>query len=88
MGRDIELLKVVMHRLAKIESQLITKNDMDTIHEQLDEQLSNLQLIEHRVQELSHVSERQYKEHVNSDEALVRMLVKIYQDEQQTQVGS
>jgi hypothetical protein len=71
---DLDLLKIIIHRLAKIEGEMIKRNDLEEIIVQLLTQEEKVEIIQDLVESLRHSVEAKHLENINSDELLLRSI--------------
>ncbi|WP_078594355.1 hypothetical protein [Evansella clarkii] len=71
---DVDLLKIIIHRLAKIEGEMIKRNDLEEIIVQLLTQEEKVEVIQDLVESLRHSVEAKHLENINSDELLLRSI--------------
>lgn len=71
---DVDLLKIIIHRLAKIEGEMIKRNDLEEIIVQLLTQEEKVEIIQDLVESLRHSVEAKHLENINSDELLLRSI--------------
>ncbi|SES38695.1 hypothetical protein [Salipaludibacillus aurantiacus] len=73
--KEEDLLKVILHRLAKIEAKMAKQDDLDEIHEQLFEQDEQIRHISDGLQALKVNLEIRHIENMNSDDVLLRSIL-------------
>lgn len=71
---ETELIKAVLRQLAKIESQMIKKDDLAGIIEQLIINEEQIEHIQKKLEELQLSVELKHIENINSDELLLRSI--------------
>ncbi|RKL68380.1 hypothetical protein CR203_07840 [Salipaludibacillus neizhouensis] len=72
---EMDLLKMVMHKLAKIEAATIKRDDLDELNECLFDQQENLKHIQDTLQELKVNLDIRHIENMNSDDVLLRSIL-------------
>jgi HJR/Mrr/RecB family endonuclease len=72
---EMELLKVVIRRLAKLEKSIIKQDDLYDISEQLDEQADALRDLHATLAEFKGAVDSHHMENVNSDDMLLRSIL-------------
>ncbi|WP_142303642.1 hypothetical protein [Evansella halocellulosilytica] len=75
MMTELELLKIVIHKLTKIEGEMVRKKDIADITLQLDEQEEQIQATYDTLHELRRSVEEKHIENINSDEILLRSII-------------
>ncbi|SDZ33921.1 hypothetical protein SAMN05421736_11054 [Evansella caseinilytica] len=71
---ELELLKVVMHKLAKIEAQMMKKSDVKDMVEHYITQEEQTEAIQSALDDLKRSVEEKHLENINSDELLLRSI--------------
>jgi len=71
----LELLKVLMHKLAAIEKKLAKLDDLEDMNEHLFEQEESLKVLSHSLNELKINMEIRHIENINSDDMLFRSIL-------------
>ncbi|MCR6107977.1 hypothetical protein HXA34_16925 [Salipaludibacillus agaradhaerens] len=70
-----DLIKNIMHKLAKIDARMAKQDDLDDLHEQLFEQDELLKGLQDSIQELKVNLEMKYAESINSEDVLLRSVL-------------
>ncbi|WP_416147202.1 hypothetical protein ACM26V_13345 [Salipaludibacillus sp. HK11] len=72
---ELDLIKVIMHKLSVIEKTMIKQEDLEEINEHLFEQESNLKTIQDNLKEIKVMMEIKHIENMNSDDILLRSIL-------------
>lgn len=72
---EMDLLKMIMHKLAKIEATTIKRDELDELNECLYDQQEHLKHIQDTLQELKSSLEVRHIENMNSDDVLLRSIL-------------
>ncbi|PYZ92821.1 hypothetical protein CR194_14320 [Salipaludibacillus keqinensis] len=76
--KELDLLKIMMHKLATIESKMIKHDDLEEMNEQLYEQEESLKNIQNNLKDLKLNMEIKHIENMNSDDVLLRSILDKY----------
>ncbi|NJP37095.1 hypothetical protein [Alkalicoccus luteus] len=72
---ELELLKVIIRRLSRLENLLSSKDDMELITEQLDHQSDAIRHLHDSMAEMKGLVDSHHMENVNSDDVLLRSIL-------------
>ena len=69
---EIDLLKVLIHKLANIEAEMMKRKDMEELIVQLITNEEKVEIIQETLETLKLSVETKHMENINSDELLLR----------------
>ncbi|PTL39440.1 MAG: hypothetical protein EA344_02335 [Alkalicoccus sp.] len=72
---ELELLKVVVRRLARLEKIIIKQEDLYDLSEQLDEQSDAIRHLHTTIAEFKGAVDSHHMENINSDDMLLRSIL-------------
>ncbi|MBU9712798.1 hypothetical protein [Evansella tamaricis] len=71
---ELELLKVILHKLARIEKEMVKTSELDGLIQQMICQEENLESVHCLLDDLKTSIEIKHLENINSDEFLLRSI--------------
>ncbi|UCZ52668.1 hypothetical protein LGQ02_17945 [Bacillus shivajii] len=72
---ELDLLKTILHKLAKMEGEMVKRKDISEITVQLEEQEEQIQATYDTLHELRRSVDEKHLENINSDEMLLRSIL-------------
>ncbi|WP_096437009.1 hypothetical protein [Alteribacter populi] len=66
-----DLLKVIVHKLAQIENQMVCKKDMNLLNNAMSEAIEQMTFLQEDIVELKSSVEVKHIENINSDEVIL-----------------
>ena len=76
---EIELLKALLRQVAKIDTQMVRKDDLSGVIEQLIMNEEQIDMVQHTIEYLKQSVELKHLENINSDEFLLRSIKQVEQ---------
>ena len=70
--KEVDLLKVLIHKLANIEAEMMKRKDMEELIVQLITNEEKVEIIQETLETLKLSVETKHMENINSDELLLR----------------
>ncbi|ADU31836.1 hypothetical protein Bcell_3595 [Evansella cellulosilytica DSM 2522] len=74
MLTELDLLKIILHRLAKIDSEMLKKNQLDGVIELLINQEEKVESLQKSIEDVKFSVEMKHLDNINADELLLRSI--------------
>ncbi|WP_041808395.1 hypothetical protein [Evansella cellulosilytica] len=71
---ELDLLKIILHRLAKIDSEMLKKNQLDGVIELLINQEEKVESLQKSIEDVKFSVEMKHLDNINADELLLRSI--------------
>ncbi|MBB5173418.1 hypothetical protein [Texcoconibacillus texcoconensis] len=75
MISEIDLLKVIVHKLANIEKMMVKTTDLDTLIEEIEKNKADSQTLARSLDDLKLTLADKHVENINADEVLLQTLI-------------